>query len=41
MQALSAPTFNRIAALMYGAVGLSFNESKQSLISSRLAPRPA
>ncbi|RVT52282.1 CheR family methyltransferase [Rubrivivax albus] len=39
MQALSAPTFNRIAALMYGAVGLSFNESKQSLISSRLAPR--
>ncbi|MEY3252337.1 MAG: hypothetical protein RL227_1310 [Pseudomonadota bacterium] len=39
MQALSAHTFDRIAALMYGAVGLSFNESKMPLISSRLAPR--
>lgn len=39
MQALSIPTFDRIAALMYSAVGLSFNESKKPLISSRLAPR--
>ncbi len=39
MQALSSQTFERIAALMYGAIGLSFNESKKPLISSRLAPR--
>ncbi|MCB1995258.1 MAG: protein-glutamate O-methyltransferase CheR [Burkholderiaceae bacterium] len=39
MQALSARTFDRIASLMYGAVGLSFNENKMSLVSSRLAPR--
>lgn len=39
MQALTASTFDRIAALMHDAVGLSFNESKRPLISSRLAPR--
>lgn len=38
-QALSLQTFERIAALMYGAIGLSFNESKRPLISSRLAVR--
>jgi chemotaxis protein methyltransferase CheR len=31
--------FRRIADLMYEAVGLSYNESKKSLIQSRLAPR--
>lgn len=31
--------FRQIADLMYEAVGLSFNESKKSLIHSRLSPR--
>ena len=31
--------FERIAKLMYDAVGLSYNDSKKSLIQSRLAPR--
>ena len=31
--------FQRIADLMYAAVGLSYNASKKSLIQSRLAPR--
>lgn len=31
--------FKSISALMYEAVGLSYNESKKSLIFSRLAPR--
>jgi len=31
--------FQRIADLMYEAVGLSYNDSKKSLIQSRLAPR--
>ena len=31
--------FQRIADLMYAAVGLSYNDSKKSLIQSRLAPR--
>lgn len=31
--------FQRIADLMYAAVGLSYNDSKKSLIHSRLAPR--
>jgi chemotaxis protein methyltransferase CheR len=31
--------FERISDLMYGAVGLSYNDSKKSLIQSRLAPR--
>ncbi len=39
MQPLSPHTFQRIASLMHSAVGLSFNASKQPLVSSRLAPR--
>ncbi len=39
MQTLRTPTFERIAALMHGAVGLSFGENKMSLVSSRLSPR--
>lgn len=31
--------FNRIGEIMYETVGLSYNESKKSLIQSRLAPR--
>lgn len=31
--------FQRISALMYEAAGLSFNDSKKSLIQSRLSPR--
>ena len=31
--------FKKIGALMYEAVGLSYNDSKKSLIQSRLAPR--
>ena len=31
--------FKRISAIMYDAAGLSFNDSKKSLISSRLTPR--
>jgi chemotaxis protein methyltransferase CheR len=37
--AFSDQEFGRIAALMYDAAGLSFNDSKKSLIHSRLAPR--
>ena len=37
--AFSDPEFQRIANLMYEAVGLSFSDSKKSLIHSRLAPR--
>ena len=37
--AFSDKEFRRIADLMYEAVGLSYNESKKSLIHSRLAPR--
>jgi chemotaxis protein methyltransferase CheR len=37
--AFSDKEFQRIADLMYEAVGLSYNESKKSLIHSRLAPR--
>jgi len=32
-------TFRDISALMYAAIGLSFADSKKSLVSSRLAPR--
>lgn len=39
MHALSDDTFRRITALMHSAVGLSFNESKKPLVSSRLGPR--
>jgi chemotaxis protein methyltransferase CheR len=31
--------FKRISAIMYEAAGLSYNDSKKSLIASRLAPR--
>lgn len=31
--------FRRISSIMYDAVGLSFNDSKKSLIASRLTPR--
>jgi len=37
--AFSDSEFKRIADLMYAAVGLSYNDSKKSLIHSRLAPR--
>ncbi len=39
MLALSDSTYRRIADLMYGAIGLSFNASKKPLVSSRLATR--
>ena len=32
-------TFRQISELMYDAIGLSFSDSKKSLVSSRLAPR--
>ena len=39
MQALRDDTYRRITDLMYAAIGLSFNESKKPLVSSRLASR--
>ena len=39
MQPLRDETFRRITELMYGAVGLSFNDSKKPLLASRLGPR--
>jgi len=39
MLALRDDTYRDIASLMYSSVGLSFNESKKSLVSSRLGPR--
>ena len=39
MESLRDDTFQRISALMHGAIGLSFADSKKPLISSRLAPR--
>ena len=36
---LQDPAFRRIAALMHGAVGLSFSDNKKSLVSSRLGTR--
>jgi chemotaxis protein methyltransferase CheR len=39
MQTLSDTTFRGITKLMYATVGLSFNDSKKPLVSSRLAPR--
>ena len=35
----SQAEFRRIGDIMYEAVGLSYNDSKKSLIQSRLAPR--
>jgi len=37
--AFSDKEFRRISDIMYAAVGLSYNDSKKSLIQSRLAPR--
>jgi chemotaxis protein methyltransferase CheR len=39
LDALSDTTFRKISEIMYDSVGLSFNDSKKSLISSRLATR--
>jgi chemotaxis protein methyltransferase CheR len=39
MQSLADPTYRKIAALMYDTIGLSFNDSKKALVSSRLASR--
>lgn len=39
MATLRDDTYRDIAALMHAAVGLSFNESKKPLVSSRLGPR--
>lgn len=39
MQPLSDKTFQKISTIMYDAIGLSFSDSKKSLISSRLAGR--
>lgn len=39
MEALSQRTYEKIASLMYEAIGLSFNDSKMPLIASRLSPR--
>ena len=39
MEALRDDTYRQITALMYDSIGLSFNDSKKSLVSSRLAPR--
>ena len=36
---LSAPAFKRITAIMHSAVGLSFSDSKITLVSSRLGSR--
>jgi chemotaxis protein methyltransferase CheR len=39
LQALSDQTYHRITDLMYRAIGLSFNDSKKALVSSRLSQR--
>lgn len=39
MQAMSDATYRRITDLMYSSIGLSFNESKKPLVTSRLASR--
>ena len=39
MQALSDTTYRKLTTLMYDTIGLSFNDSKKPLVSSRLAPR--
>jgi chemotaxis protein methyltransferase CheR len=39
MQAMSDDTYRRITDLMYSTIGLSFNDSKKPLVSSRLASR--
>lgn len=39
MQTLSDPTYRQITNLMHQTIGLSFNDSKKALVSSRLAQR--
>lgn len=39
MQVMSDATYRRITDLMYSSIGLSFNESKKPLVTSRLASR--
>ncbi len=39
MQALTETTYRRISGLMHESIGLSLGDNKQSLVSSRLAPR--
>ena len=39
MEALRDDTYRKITGLMYDTVGLSFNDNKKSLVSSRLATR--
>ncbi len=39
MKAMSDATYRRITDLMYATIGLSFNDSKKPLVSSRLASR--
>jgi chemotaxis protein methyltransferase CheR len=39
MATLCDDTYQQISALMYDSIGLSFNESKKPLVSSRLSPR--
>ncbi|MEI6548400.1 MAG: protein-glutamate O-methyltransferase CheR [Burkholderiales bacterium] len=39
MATLCDQTYQQISTLMYDSIGLSFNESKKPLVSSRLAPR--
>jgi chemotaxis protein methyltransferase CheR len=39
LQPLRDETFRQITELMYGAIGLSFNDSKKPLVASRLGPR--
>jgi chemotaxis protein methyltransferase CheR len=39
MQTLGDDTYRKITSLMYATVGLSFNDSKKALVSSRLAQR--
>ncbi len=39
MRALTAQTYRQITDLMYGSIGLSLNDSKKPLVSSRLGPR--
>ena len=39
MQALSDPTYRKLTTLMYDTIGLSLNDSKKPLVSSRLSQR--
>ena len=39
MHALSDTTYRKLTTLMYDTIGLSFNDSKKPLVSSRLSQR--